>query len=261
MSHDGRVEDLGKTRERLDSNVLAEATHLEPSNDMPGKDAPLLNLFDNRPTSLPISVAIDPVALITTECITVTSAMRKHARWAHSSVSAILGGSASSLNTVAQAPTPPTPGDDLSLRNGHIIRPSPIDDGTLANRWGLRGKKGKSMQDNPLMAGFGRLRRDLVGCKGREGCWLPFIMIPNLADAMQIFALLMLLHFYIHSSKLSRHLQPQLLLPRWLLSPLQNSSHTTSSVMIHLVYRWLCSLCRRQSLTVGLKQVTLQQMR
>ena len=38
-----------------------------------------------------ISIAIDPVALITTECITVTSAMRKHTRWAQSSVSAILG--------------------------------------------------------------------------------------------------------------------------------------------------------------------------
>jgi len=168
MSHDERVEDLGKARERLDSNVLAQATYLTPSNEMPGKDTPLLNLFDKRSTSLPISVAIDPVALITTECITVTSAMRKHARWAHSSVSAILGGSASSLNTVGQASRPPTPGDDLSMRKGHKIRSSPIDDGTLANRWGLRGKRGKSMQDNPLMAGFGRLRRDLVGCKGRN---------------------------------------------------------------------------------------------
>jgi hypothetical protein len=169
MSHDERVEDLGKPRERLDSNILAQATDLTPSNEMPGKDAPLLNLFDKRSASLPISVAIDPVALITTECITVTSAMRKHARWAHSSVSAILGGSASSFNTVGQASRSPTPGDDLSMQKGHKIRPSPIDDGTLANRWGLRGKRGKSMQDNPLMAGFGRLRRDLVGCKGREG--------------------------------------------------------------------------------------------
>jgi hypothetical protein len=24
------------------------------------------------------------------------------------------------------------------------------------------------MQDNPLMAGFGRLRRELTGCKGRK---------------------------------------------------------------------------------------------
>jgi len=37
-----------------------------------------------------------------------------------------------------------------------------------ANRWGLRGKKGKSLQDNPLIAGFGRLRHDLTGVKGME---------------------------------------------------------------------------------------------
>ncbi len=32
--------------------------------------------FDPTPT-----IAIDPIALITQECITITSAMRKHARW------------------------------------------------------------------------------------------------------------------------------------------------------------------------------------
>lgn len=111
---------------------------------------------------------MDPVALITTECITVTSAMRKHARWAHSSVSSILGGSASPS---LQNSRPGTPRDDGSIRKGQKGRPSigPLnveDDGGLANRWGLRGKKGKSMQDNPLMAGFGRLRRELAGCKG-----------------------------------------------------------------------------------------------
>src|SRR5690348_7542925 len=40
----------------------------------------------------PITIAVDPVALVITECITVTSAMRKHPWWAQSSVSAILGG-------------------------------------------------------------------------------------------------------------------------------------------------------------------------
>ncbi|KAA8571032.1 hypothetical protein EYC84_000398 [Monilinia fructicola] len=92
-----------------------------------------------------VSVAVDPVALITTECITVTSAMRKHARWAHSSVSSILGGP----RRAPRGSTVPEGNDDIGL----------------ANRWGLRGKKGKSMQDNPLMAGFGRLRRELTGCK------------------------------------------------------------------------------------------------
>ena len=39
----------------------------------------------------------------------------------------------------------------------------------LASRWGLRGKKGKSMEDNPLMASFTRLRSDLKDCKGENG--------------------------------------------------------------------------------------------
>lgn len=118
-----------------------------------------------------VSVAVDPVALITTECITVTSAMRKHAKWAHSSVSAILGGSSSPMNPSLQSSRPSTPRDEAGSRKGAKSRsssgiPDPVDDGGLANRWGLRGKKGKSMQDNPLMAGFGRLRRELANCKG-----------------------------------------------------------------------------------------------
>jgi brefeldin A-resistance guanine nucleotide exchange factor 1 len=123
---------------------------------------------DGGPRAAPISVAVDPVALITTECITVTSAMRKHARWAHSSVSAILGGSSPS-HSGRQGSRAAIPGDDLSSIKMHKTRSSLTDgdeDGGLANRWGLRGKKGKSMQDNPLMAGFGRLRRELAGCKG-----------------------------------------------------------------------------------------------
>ena len=115
-----------------------------------------------------ISVAVDPVALITTECITVTSAMRKNPRWAHSSVSAILGGSPVALSPFVQTSQPSTPQDELGNRTG-LKNKSGIhdrDDGGLANRWGLRGKKGKSIQDNPLMAGFGRLRHELAGCKG-----------------------------------------------------------------------------------------------
>ena len=117
-----------------------------------------------------VSVAVDPVALITTECITVTAAMRKHARWAHSSVSAILGGSSTPMNPSLQNSRPSTPRDEVGGRKGQRSGKSTSgfdgEDGGLANRWGLRGKKGKSMQDNPLMAGFGRLRRELMGCKG-----------------------------------------------------------------------------------------------
>ncbi len=116
------------------------------------------------------SIAVDPVALITTECITVTSAMRKHARWAKSSVSAILGGGGSTASRGSSRLTKPNERNPVHQRaqsqasrtsNGSLGE----DDG-LASRWGLRGKKGQSMQDNPLMSAFARLRNDLRGCTG-----------------------------------------------------------------------------------------------
>lgn len=121
-------------------------------------------------TDAAVSIAIDPVALITTECITVTSAMRKHTRWAQSSVSAILGGGVShkerelgrsSRNSDKSLTVPPQQGQLPKITNGHVG-----DDDSLASRWGLRGKRGKSMQDNPLMSAFARLRHDLRGCRG-----------------------------------------------------------------------------------------------
>lgn len=111
----------------------------------------LTTAADHAPATRPVSVAIDPVALIITECITVTSAMRKHARWAQSSVSAILGGGA--------ARRPPSSLGSLSVGDDS-------DGGQLATRWGLRGKKGKSIQDNPLLSAFARLRSQLKGCRG-----------------------------------------------------------------------------------------------
>ncbi|THC97888.1 hypothetical protein EYZ11_002639 [Aspergillus tanneri] len=130
-------------------------------------------------TSLPI--AVDPVALVTTECITVTSAMRKHARWAHSSVSAILGGSTVSRIYDRDTSAPPSP------RESALTTPRPgsrslavDDDHVLANRWGLRGKKGKSMQDNPLISAFTRLRSDLKGCKDIRTFDAPALLHPFL---------------------------------------------------------------------------------
>jgi len=103
----------------------------------------------------PITIAVDPVALVVTECITVTSAMRKHARWAHSSVAAILGGGSNW-----------EPSMDTAGRRPGQTSESEKEDDSLGGRWGLRGKKGKSLQDNPLMSAFTRLRSDLKGCKG-----------------------------------------------------------------------------------------------
>lgn len=123
--------------------------------------------------SRPTMVAIDPVALVMTECITVTSAMRKHARWAHSSVSAILGGGPArhSLNHRISDPNRNEPSGDLGVGE---------DDGGLSTRWGLRGKKGKSMQDNPLLSAFARLRSDLKGCKDIHTFDTPSILQPFL---------------------------------------------------------------------------------
>ena len=112
-----------------------------------------------QPTHRPITVAIDPVALIITECITVTSAMRKHARWAHSSVSAILGGGARS------SPSEKT-SDHSRIGSASSFMTEGDDGASLTGRWGLRGKKGSSMQDNPLLSAFARLRSDLKSYKG-----------------------------------------------------------------------------------------------
>ena len=63
------------------------------------------------------------------------------------------------------------PGDRTSpagQRSSRTVDGALGDDDTLASRWGLRGKKGKSMQDNPLLSAFARLRNDLRGCTGRQ---------------------------------------------------------------------------------------------
>lgn len=121
----------------------------------------------------PLPIAIDPVALVTTECITVTSSMRKHARWAHSSVSAILGGNGGSRVYERDTSAPPSP-----RKSGQLTRAD--EDHALANRWGLRGKKGKSMQDNPLISAFTRLRSDLKGCKDIRTFDTPALLHPFL---------------------------------------------------------------------------------
>ncbi|KAF8463526.1 hypothetical protein BDZ91DRAFT_698450 [Kalaharituber pfeilii] len=132
-----------------------------------------------------ISVAVDPVALITTECITVTSAMRKHARWAQSSVAAILGGTSSGYGGVASAIPPPSPRSPAYSRGSVPGAPGVKGDllgadAGLANRWGLRGKRGKSIQDNPLIAGFTKLRSELIGCRDIRQFDTPALLQPFL---------------------------------------------------------------------------------
>lgn len=170
MSDVAQVQNTGSSQQFQPSSTTAIKNTNEytmSSSARPSIDKPNVNGDILYPKHNSVSVAVDPVALITTECITVTSAMRKHARWAHSSVSTILGGSSSPSTAGFQGSRPSTPGDDRGNRTGQKSRAPLMDEDLgLASRWGLRGKKGKSMQDNPLMAGFGRLRRELMSCKG-----------------------------------------------------------------------------------------------
>ncbi|KAF3066536.1 hypothetical protein GL218_09031 [Daldinia childiae] len=126
--------------------------------------------------SRPVTVAVDPASLVISECISVSSAMRKHARWAGSSVSSILGGNP---NPVQLGPPSPLlrPGSKSSMASPGV---DGAQDFAIANRWGLRGKKGKSMQDNPLMAGFGRLRHELSNCKDIHKFDAPALLNPFL---------------------------------------------------------------------------------
>ncbi|KIY01740.1 uncharacterized protein Z520_01878 [Fonsecaea multimorphosa CBS 102226] len=134
-----------------------------------------------------LAIAIDPIALITQECITITSAMRKHARWAQSSVSAILGGGAtrlqekdflrsSSQSRRSKGPVILDPG----MARLNVPTTSDDENSSLASRWGLRGRKGKSMQDNPLLTAFARLRRDLAGCRDVAVVDAPELLHPFL---------------------------------------------------------------------------------
>ena len=161
-------ETLGSTR--LSTGVFSHFVKAIPSRDMAQKHSQQKREPSTGNTE--ISIAVDPVALITTECITVTSAMRKHSRWAHSSVSAILGGGPATAS--GSDISRPSRQNDRSLgttqiqlaQAGRINNDAGGEDESLASRWGLRGKKGKSMQDNPLLSAFARLRNDLRGCTG-----------------------------------------------------------------------------------------------
>ncbi|KAF1985058.1 hypothetical protein K402DRAFT_358088 [Aulographum hederae CBS 113979] len=147
---------------------------LRPEGHRPnGPPHQMASSSPSTPTHSP-TVARDPVALVVQECISVTAAMRKHARWAHSSVSAILGG--------GSVKVPPSPRQEKGDRKAAGGSSGFLGDeeSAVASRWGLRGKKGKSMQDNPLMSAFTRLRNDLKGCKDLRGFDTPALLHPFL---------------------------------------------------------------------------------
>jgi golgi-specific brefeldin A-resistance guanine nucleotide exchange factor 1 len=149
----------------LESSAGATRAELSAHRAMSSGHAPMSAgpAPDTQYRSRPVAVAVDPVSLVISECISVTSVMRKHARWAHSSVSSILGGNP---NPVALGPPSPLLRPGSKGSSSSMGGADGMSDVGIANRWGLRGQKGKSMADNPLMAGFGRLRHELSGCKG-----------------------------------------------------------------------------------------------
>lgn len=145
----------------------------------------------NKP---PITIAVDPIALVVTECITVTSAMRKHARWAHSSVAAILGGGDSTATPGAGIPAKGRV-TDLKQETGSSRSSTPTGERQPAgisvrrprnaaddeDRWAGRGTKtGKALPDDPLVSAFIRLRNDLRQCKDLKSFDTPALLHPFL---------------------------------------------------------------------------------
>ncbi|KAM3466243.1 hypothetical protein MY5147_002384 [Beauveria neobassiana] len=125
--------------------------------------------------SRPVSVAVDPVSLVISECISITSAIQKHARSPHSSVSAILGGNPNPISLGAPSSS------SKPRRKSHAGGPgSDNQDLTINTRWGLRGQKGKSMQDDPMISGFGALRHDIAGVKDIRTFDAPALLAPFL---------------------------------------------------------------------------------
>lgn len=136
-------------------------------------------------TTSPITVAVDPVALVITECVTVTSAMRKHPRWAQSSISAILGGPASTTNPPSarlEIPgRPRTAGGSLESGRQQMLGKRKVSQDVTTNarssedsglaRGLLRSRRGQghTLQENPLLNAFATLRGILKNCTGM--CW------------------------------------------------------------------------------------------
>ncbi|UNI20375.1 GDP/GTP exchange factor for ARF [Purpureocillium takamizusanense] len=131
-----------------------------------------------RYRSRPVSVAVDPISLVISECISITSAIQKHARSPHSSVSAILGGNPNSIHL--GPPSPALKGRSRSPLAASTLSAENSTDAIANSRWGLRGQKGKSMQDNPMIAGFGNLRHEIAAVKDIRTFDGPTLLAPFL---------------------------------------------------------------------------------
>src|SRR5205809_1060822 len=100
-----------------------------PDTPLPKRSPPVSWRMQSR--SRPVTFAVDPVSLVISECIAITSAVQKHARSPYSSVSAILGGSPNLIQLVP-------PGGPNARRHPRSSGADPSTDGTndlAANRW------------------------------------------------------------------------------------------------------------------------------
>lgn len=156
------------------SGTMGDRFRSEPENEaLPQHEAPRMQY-----RSRPVSVAVDPISLVISECISITSSIQKHARSPHSSVSAILGGNP---NPVQLGPA----GAIMIMRHKPRATGTPNVEpteevATSSNRWGLRGQKGKSMQDNPMIAAFGKLRHEIAVIKDIKTFDAPNLLAPFL---------------------------------------------------------------------------------
>ncbi|KAH6607901.1 hypothetical protein Trco_004214 [Trichoderma cornu-damae] len=125
--------------------------------------------------SRPVSVAVEPVSLVISECISITSAIQKHARSPHFSVSAILGGNP---NTI-QFGYPKLQSQSRDRGVGSSFGESD-EDVAANNRWSFRGPRAKSIQDSPMIAGFGKLRQEITGVQNIHSFDAPTLLAPFL---------------------------------------------------------------------------------
>ncbi|KAL7927303.1 hypothetical protein ACQKWADRAFT_276320 [Trichoderma austrokoningii] len=124
--------------------------------------------------SRPVSVAVEPVSLVISECIAITSAIQKHAR-SPQSVSAILGGNPNTIQFGSPRPQSRSRESGVSSPFGESEH-----DGTANNRWSFRGQKAKSLQDSPMVAGFGKLRYEITGVRNIHSFDAPTLLAPFL---------------------------------------------------------------------------------
>ncbi|KAK4062700.1 uncharacterized protein Triagg1_9818 [Trichoderma aggressivum f. europaeum] len=108
--------------------------------------------------SCPVSIAVEPVSLVISECIAITSAIQKHARSSHFSVSAILGGNPNTIQFGSSKQQPQSRDRSVGGPFGDEDQ-----DGAASNRWSFQGQRTKGLQDSPMIAGFGKLRHEITG--------------------------------------------------------------------------------------------------